>query len=241
MNTNPFESVYLQVRSKENRLYDDKVVKSLPGVSKDSPLYHEWKIRAASAAYFFRYLKDKPDIESGLEVGCGNGWLTAFLARNFSQKKFAGIDINETELHQAQRVHQLSNAAYSICDILHEVPAGAPFQCIFLASTIQYFPSIPELINRLLDFGTQDMEIHILDSPLYYGSQVATARQASILYYKNLGVPAMQQFYHHHTYQSFSPYNPIISHPSVFQNWLRKFKLNNVSPFPRIVIRKQLC
>src|SRR5680860_698565 len=146
MNTPEFESVYLQTRSKENRLYDDDEVRDLPQINRNNPLYHEWKVRASSAKYFLQYIEDRPNITSILEVGCGNGWMTAYLARKLSLRKFSGIDINKTELHQAQRAHHLSNATYSLCDIFNEVPVGGPFQCIFLASTIQYFPSIPDLI-----------------------------------------------------------------------------------------------
>jgi protein-L-isoaspartate O-methyltransferase len=42
--------------------------------------YHEWQIRKASSNRLVKYLAKKQKILEILEVGCGNGWLSAKLS-----------------------------------------------------------------------------------------------------------------------------------------------------------------
>jgi SAM-dependent methyltransferase len=76
-----FEQNYLQVRSAEGRLYSDAELAALPCVCEGHPLYDEWKIRKKSCQRLIVYLQQKASGLKILEIGCGNGWLAAQLAK----------------------------------------------------------------------------------------------------------------------------------------------------------------
>ena len=81
---NGFEEQYLKIRQKEKRLYADEEVKHLPDIAPWHVHYREWQFRKRSATRLMRYLEKKKRALNMLEVGCGNGWLSAKLAMNSS-------------------------------------------------------------------------------------------------------------------------------------------------------------
>ena len=70
-----FETLYLQLREKEGRVYPDEHVALLPDVSTTHPHYKEWLVRQESSQKLLRWLKKKKKPLDILEIGCGNGWL----------------------------------------------------------------------------------------------------------------------------------------------------------------------
>src|SRR5688572_18830814 len=81
-----FEKLYLQVRKAEQRLYSDDEVKSLPGIFSSHPHIEEWKQRKVSCERIIKYLDKKQKPLKILEIGCGNGWFSAQLAKRSSWK-----------------------------------------------------------------------------------------------------------------------------------------------------------
>ena len=78
-----FEKLYLQVRKKENRIYSDDEIKLLPYASKINPHKNEWALRTKSFLRFREYLSHKKSKLNILDLGCGNGWFTGQLAKEF--------------------------------------------------------------------------------------------------------------------------------------------------------------
>src|SRR4051794_33766657 len=103
-----FEADYLSLRKKEGRLYTDEEVARLPHVVKNASLKKEWAIRSASCQRLIKYLAGKKTKLSILEIGCGNGWLSNQLAA-VTKTQVLGLDVNQTELAQAQRVFSKPN------------------------------------------------------------------------------------------------------------------------------------
>ncbi|MES2060530.1 MAG: methyltransferase [Bacteroidota bacterium] len=54
------------------------------------------------------YLKKKRNPLKILEVGCGNGWLSAKLTE-IQQTEIIGLDLNKSEIHQAINVFNKTN------------------------------------------------------------------------------------------------------------------------------------
>ncbi len=98
-----FEERYIALRRKENRIYSDKEVFQLPDIDVQHQHYKEWMIRKASVKKLINFLKKKNQSLKIMEIGCGNGWLSSQLSK-IENSEVTGLDINLTELKQAERV-----------------------------------------------------------------------------------------------------------------------------------------
>ena len=231
-----FTTHYLQARSLEKRVYTDEELRRLPLVDKKHPHYAEWAIRRRSANDLFAYLKRHSLLTQKLEIGCGNGWLSHMLA-GLPEGGITGVDINLPELQQAARVFEEDlavNLTFMYVDDYAQLSINQKYDVIIFAASIQYFPDIHAILrialDRLSDFG----EIHIIDTHFYREGQLAQARQSSEAYYRKLGVPDMTSYYHHHTIESFLPYNAHVMDMPV--KWYDKLT-HKERPFPWIRIR----
>ncbi|HET6768518.1 MAG TPA: hypothetical protein VFH08_14000, partial [Chitinophagaceae bacterium] len=74
----------MQLRKKEQRLYTDGEVRNLPQVPVTHLHFKEWLVRKRSCDRLIKYLDKKNKRLHILEIGCGNGWLSAQLAKNTS-------------------------------------------------------------------------------------------------------------------------------------------------------------
>ncbi|MBI1768797.1 MAG: class I SAM-dependent methyltransferase [Bacteroidetes bacterium] len=242
---NSFEYIYTQLRRKENRVYTDEIVESLPVIkgnhlSNDPFLKKEWQIRTRSLKKLVNYFKKKKPM-SLLELGCGNGWLSHHLAVSFPHGNILAMDINETELLQGQRVfgRLYPNLTFIRADIFSCDLGNQKFDFIILAGTIQYFPDLNELIDKLLQLLSPYGEVHILDSPFYSPNELDGARRRSEDYFRELGYPEMNSRYHHHSWKELEGYNyKILYNPFSFLNKLYQ-KINNDSPFPWVTIKSK--
>lgn len=191
-----FSDAYLSIRKKEQRIYEDRIVKQFPYTENTHLQHQEWKLRQKSTDRFVNYL-NKNSKKNLLEIGCGNGWFTHQCAQ---QVDFAiGIDINLPELEQATRLFNNDRLKFMYWDIFSDSPFEKQFDVIVLNAVIQYFPEIEVLKERLLEFLTLDGELHFIDSPFYEDSELDPAKQRSKNYYTQMGVPEMTEHYYHHS------------------------------------------
>lgn len=231
-----FENLYLGIRKKENRLYPDDIVRSLPRIPCGHPLRKEWRRRAFTLRRLIRHLKrDKG--KNILEVGCGNGWLCHWLA-TLPGTEVVGIDINETELLQAARVFgEMRNLAFIYGDILQGLPFRK-FDHIILSASLQYFADVPALVRKLHGHLANNGKIHIIDTPLYSSPSVLDAARRSAEYFARLDAGAMNHHYYHHTWDALAAFNlRLMYDPRTLLNRLRQ-KLAFASPFPWITITR---
>ncbi|NOX60344.1 MAG: methyltransferase domain-containing protein [Chloroflexi bacterium] len=228
------QQVYLRVREMEGRLYDDEVVRRLPLVSTDDPHADEWIMRADSAQRLRAYLEQREGVVDVLDLGCGNGWLTRWLA-DAVKGAVLGMDINLVELEQAARVFGArENLAFAYGDVFEDALPDAGFDIVIMAASLQYFADAARLIRRLLRLLRPQGEIHILDTPFYDERSVDAARARTQAYYARLGAPEMASFYHHHRWSDLSSFAPALLYdPTRLAPRLRRSLLNQpVSPFP---------
>src|ERR1700689_2775716 len=108
---NDFEDLYLAVRQCEKRLYSDEQVRRLPDIDALHIYAEEWKIRKRSSMRLIEYIQKKHRPMRILEVGCGNGWLSAKLSE-IPGADVIGLDINQTEISQANRVFVKDNLEF---------------------------------------------------------------------------------------------------------------------------------
>ncbi|MDH7448057.1 methyltransferase domain-containing protein [Aquimarina sp. 2201CG14-23] len=207
-----FSSVYITVRDKEQRIYDDHIVARLPKVLSNHKYYNEWKLRQKSTKRIVDYLTEKNTSLKILDLGCGNGWFSNQLSKTPNSDIYA-IDINHTELEQAARVFQSSNLKFIYADIFSsETDNLQDFDIITVNSCIQYFEDLEKILSRLKSKLNSTGELHIIDSPFYKKSEITLARNRTTTYYKNLGVPKMIHHYFHHEIEGLQGfeilYNP---------------------------------
>ena len=230
-----FADLYLRVREKEKRILSDEEVFLLPDTLRENPHAGEWELRKDAMSRLIKYFKNKKQALTLLEVGCGNGWLAHRLSL-LHPISVTGLDVNETELKQAARVF----AAITNLDFYHGsiddlIVSKNRFDVILFAASIQYFPSLAEILHKAMQLLQPGGEIHILDSPFYDMDELQPARQRTRQYYDELGFPGMATFYFHHCKADLKNFRHYILHkPGSMFNLFRE----NKNPFPWYCIKK---
>jgi len=227
--------IYLRVREKEGRLYPDDLVRHLPAVPPDHPLFTEWQARAASCNRLTTYLARFRNHITLLELGCGNGWLANRIAKT-TNASVVGMDLNARELRQARRLFShRRDLSWIITDIAFAPFEERVFDVVVIASAIQYFADLPALFKLLIPCLREQGEIHILDSPLYSAQELPAARERSRQYYAGLGFPEMAAHYHHHSADTVAAHNAAWLY--VPGGWQPQAAKTNDSPFPWVRLR----
>ena len=191
--------LYHAARDAEQRILSDAVVAGLPESGARTGHAHEWRIRGRSLRLVQRLLHGPP--RRILEVGCGNGWFSAQLAR--ARHHVTGLDTGTSELEQARRVFHDPPVRWLDGDPWStSLPPGS-FDVILFAASIQYFQDLGALLNRCSALLRTGGETMIVDSHFYSTGQTArAAAERSRSYYAAIGIPDMIQHYHHHTLAS---------------------------------------
>jgi ubiquinone/menaquinone biosynthesis C-methylase UbiE len=181
------------------------------------------------------YLKKKKRPQLLLEIGCGNGWLSAMMA-TLANSKVVGRDINSAELNQATRVFDnRRNLTFELGD-LDDINSDMKFDIIVFAASVQYFPLISKTIKKALSLLNPAGEIHILDSHFYNMPDLEEAKKRSLIHYKSIDNQEMPGFYFHHSWDSLNEFQTeILFDPSSLKN---KISFNK-DPFPWIRITSE--
>lgn len=232
-------SSYLRARELEGRLYPDAIVATLPHVPPGDPLRDEWRLRGDSVDRLVAYLGRLRRSLVVLEVGCGNGWVASRIAA-VRGCRVTGLDANETELAQAERVFGgRPNLAFIAGDAITSPPPAERPDVIVLASVIQYVADVPGLLRRLGGWLAPGGELHALDSPFYRAEDVPAARERTRRHYAELGVPEMADVYHAHDWRSLDGFAvDVLYRPD--SRWVlfeRRVLGRPRSPFPWLRIR----
>ena len=205
-----FETMYISLREKEGRVYPDELVSHLPDVPTTHQHSQEWKIRAKSCSRLLKYLGTirKSPLRI-LEVGSGNGWLSARLS-SLPNADVTGIDINRQELEQAKRVFGGRPNLRFIEGDLRGIHANEEFDVIVFAASIQYFSSLQGILDAALGVLSPKGQIHILDSHFYHDGEVEAARIRSADYFAKMGFSWLSGNYFQHAISALKPYQPEI-------------------------------
>lgn len=223
-----FEELYVEVRTKENRILTDQEVKQLPFVPSNYKHYNEWCKRQFTLNNFTKYLqKSKPN--EVLEIGCGNGWFSNQLSKHCNH--VTGLDIGKLELEQAARCFQEDKFTFLCCSDLTLLPSKKYDLIVFNAS-LQYFQLTADFWANIIRCLTENGEIHIIDSPFYHPEQIQQAKTNSKSYFNSLNVEKASEYYFHLDWNKLPKNAQILYKPNRFLNKLIK----NRSPFPWIKI-----
>ncbi|MDO3624778.1 bifunctional 2-polyprenyl-6-hydroxyphenol methylase/3-demethylubiquinol 3-O-methyltransferase UbiG [Mucilaginibacter sp. BT774] len=226
-----FEELYIAVRQQEMRIYTDEQLQLLPDI--DHIYFDEWKIRKRSSERLTEYLIKKHKSLKILEVGCGNGWLSAKLA-NIPNSHVTGLDINQVEIDQANRVFKKDNLAFIYDSFTDGTFESEQFDVIVFAASLQYFPSVINVMKQALAMLKKGGEVHVIDTPFYTPDETEKANERSLRYYASLGIPEMAEHYFHHSISEFWGFKyEILFDPTTIFNLIFK-----KDPFYWVCIRK---
>jgi 2-polyprenyl-3-methyl-5-hydroxy-6-metoxy-1,4-benzoquinol methylase len=197
-----FVSAYVSLRQREGWLYSDEEVRMLPHTTAGMHHKKEWAVRARSARRFRQFVAAKTPLRL-LEVGCGNGWLSHYLAQ-VPGIHVTGIDINRPELVQAARVFKKPNLEF-IETRLEELHTP-PFDIVLFAASFQYFSNVREVLDAAFGQLKPSSAIHIIDTHFYPDGERASARARSAAYFDAQEAGAMSSYYFHHCLSDMAPY-----------------------------------
>ncbi len=232
------EGMYHALRDKEGWIYPDEIVEQLPNIAESDPHSAQWLVRKKSFHRFVQYLIAQHPGSSILDIGCGSGWMANGLAKKGFQ--VCAIDLNYLELRQAAHIFkETTNVTWLYGNILTDVVPQDSMDYIVMASSLQYFVDISQLMKSLFRILRDAGEIHIIDTPFYSARKKDEAAKRSKTYYTSIGCPEFADHYFHRTYDELRNYCFRVQyHPKQVMNKVRNFLGQGGSPFPWIIIQK---
>ncbi|HMQ75881.1 MAG TPA: class I SAM-dependent methyltransferase [Flavobacteriales bacterium] len=199
-----FGDLYDRARGLEGRILDDAEVARLPHRS-GGPHRWEWRVRARNAQRLLVHLARPAPRSTVLDVGCGNGWMSALLAR--AGHTVLGIDRNLPELRQAARVFP-DGPRFALADLFNPALDDLRFNVVLFAASFHYFADARSTLQRARMLAP-DGEVHVMDSTLYPDQKAAgEARARTAAYYAHIGVPELAAHYHAHTLEDVRTAGP---------------------------------
>lgn len=227
-----FESKYISVRTKENRILSVQQIRQLPEVDENYVHAKEWNIRKKNINRFIKYLRKKNKKLRILDIGCGNGFFSNLMSLG---NEVVAVDVNLTELKQASAAFSNSTITWYYADILNETLPEEKFDLITFCASFQYFNDPALILKKCQGLLNPGGEIHIIDSPFYTQQNLTQAKLNSARYYENLNENEMKEFYHHHNIAFLSDFSyRLMYRPNHFL--LKWFHLKD-SPFPWIKLQ----
>ena len=220
---NDFESLYFKVRQQERRIYTDQEVTRLPEIAEFHVHAAEWMIRKRSVKRLLGYLDKKRKPLRIMDMGCGNGWLSASLG-SLPHTQVIGFDVHQSEIEQAKRVFEHKKNLHFVSGSLKAAMLlDLKFDIILFSASIQYFSPLDVTLKDALSLLAPQGEIHIIDTHFYQPDQAESAEHRSRYYYNSLGVPEMHSHYYHHRVTDFGRFNAkVLFDPEAFLNKLLK-------------------
>lgn len=193
-----FAASYQAARSKEGWVDDDATVRNLPRVPRSHPHAAEWRVRAITLERLVQLLRPFTPPVRILDVGCGNGWLSARLAQRL-EATVIGIDVVADDIEQAKRAWaDIPTVTFFHGSIPFIVNTMHVFDVVLYAASMQYMQDARSSIEIALQITSRRGMVIVADTHWYDSLTIDAARERSIQHYAAIGVPSMIDCYFHH-------------------------------------------
>ena len=227
-----FGDAYAAIREKEGRHYPAPILRKLPDLPPQHPLYREWQRRKSSLTRLMGHLRSMDRPLKILDLGCGVGWMSHHLSY-LPNSKITAVERVPSEMELARKVFaNRTNLEFRALDIFNESPGKVDI--VVMGASVQYFPDLGALVARLRSLLKEKGQIHILDSPFYPAKEIPAAKKRSAAYYEQMGFPQLAQFYFHHSIAEIEGLGgQLMYNPNEWKARLRRRFFKNLdSPFP---------
>ena len=224
-----FETILLSLKATEKKVFTDYELSNLPYTDDYMPNQDYWALKEKSAFNFMDYLDNKRTPLHILVVGCDGGWFANMIAGS-SLYNVTAIDTINTELIQAARVFKRNNLQFIYGDIMNiDTMFQYQFDIIVLNNSVQFFPNINSLNDKLRSFLKPKGEIHIFDSPIYSKSDILKHQKDKTFYFRKKNCPLLSKYFFFHPIEIMREYQ-ILYKPVAA--WKRKLFYKDTPEFP---------
>ena len=225
---NELEKNFEKFQKAEKKQYTDYELSILPNIDEYMLHQKEWKIVHETSNRFLDYLDSKKTNLQILHVGCGNGWFTNQLGTN-SNYRVTAINAVSFPLNQAARVFPKNNICFVLADIFEiDFQFQFQFDIIVLQNSVQYYPKINILLDKLKSFLKPAGEIHIFDCPIYNKFDLNKEEKKYVAYLKKISCLEMARYTFFHSDEKFRDFEVKYNPPAP---WKRRFFYPLSSPF----------
>ena len=172
-----------------------------------------------STVYLHDYLSARGFFNPGisestvLDLGCGTGSETAWLARQHPESRFIGVDLEQQFIDEARKRHgRLDNATFAVGDVYEAVSLSTlgRFTSIWLSQVLSWLPWWEDPMAAVCSLSAQNIGMSILgwDGPFH--SQVvhllgppSAPDTENFTYYNVYSIPIIADFMAAHGYGVF--------------------------------------
>jgi SAM-dependent methyltransferase len=125
----------------------------------------KYKVRGSEKETMYNWIKDLKDIKRVIDIGCGNGFFSYFLAKEFPQFEVVGIDSDAEYIKYAQENFKADNLKFIQSSI--EELGAEQFDLAIFSEVIEHLPNVNQLLQKIHSILTKDGIILVSTDNLY--------------------------------------------------------------------------
>ena len=127
-------------------------------------------------------LWEKAAPQSILDVGCGEGVLTAQWADKLGDKRIVGIDLDDPKLRAEWALRRRANLEYRVEDATHLSFADGEFDMATAIEVLEHVPDPERTVSEMARVAKRSVLVSVPREPLWRGLNMARGA-----YWKDLG------------------------------------------------------
>jgi 2-polyprenyl-3-methyl-5-hydroxy-6-metoxy-1,4-benzoquinol methylase len=170
-----------------------------------------YKVKGSEKEVMYNWIKELKDVRRVIDIGCGNGFFSYFLAKEFSQFEVIGIDSDKDYIKYANENFKSDNLKFIESDIegLDKLELRL-FDLVIFSEVIEHFPNVNLILQKISNI-TKQKGIMIISTDNLYSTIIHSFLRYVILkkpikyeqWYHQEGYPDREWPWAHHLY-SFS-------------------------------------
>jgi len=155
-----------------------------------------YKVRGSEKEVMYNWIKELKDVKRVIDIGCGNGFFSYFLAKEFPQFEVIGIDSDADYIKYANKNFKADNLKFIESDIegLEKLELEQ-FDLIIFSEVIEHLPNVNSILQILKKVCTNSGKIIVSTDNLY--STIIHSLKRYVIFRKPI---KYEQWYHQEEY-----------------------------------------